>query len=96
MSFSPTMVAALVALLVSLSATYNAYMLRGGKLAWSQVLTTLATVCLTLSIVFTQTGVVLPLVGNVKILSASPSDILYIIGFLLLFAASLKLRYSLK
>lgn len=88
MLLSPAMVAALVALLVSLSATYNAYMLRGGKLAWSQVLTALATVFLMFSIVLPQT--------NITILSASSSDILYIAGFLLLFAASLKLRYSLK
>ena len=87
MGLTPAMVAAIVALLVSLSATYNAYVLRGGRLAWSQVLTALATVCLMLSIVLPLTGISLP---------TRSAEILSILGFLLLFAGSLKLRNSLK
>lgn len=78
-------IAAVIALLVSVSATYNAYVLRGGKLAWSQVLTALATVALMLSLVLGQVA------EWVKL-----SDPLAILGFLLLFAGSLKLRNSLK
>lgn len=96
MGLTPAMVAAIVALLVSLSATYNAYMLRGGRLAWSQVLTALATVCLMLSIVLPQTGNSLPAVDGLKVLSVSTSELLSILGFILLFIGSLKLRYSLK
>lgn len=78
-------ISAIIALLVSVSATYNAYVLRGGKLAWSQVLTALATVSLMLSLVLGQVE------GWARL-----SDPLAILGFLLLFAGSLKLRNSLK
>ena len=96
MGLTPAMVAAIVALLVSLSATYNAYMLRGGRLAWSQVLTALATVSLMFSLVLPQAENSFPVLRSIRILSATPSEILYILGFLLLLVGSLKLRYSLK
>ena len=96
MGLTPAMVAAIIALLVSLLATYNAYVLRGGRLAWSQVLTALATVSLMFSLVLPQAESSLPVLKGLRIFSATPAEVLYILGFLLLFVGSLKLRYSLK
>ncbi|MBI2326938.1 hypothetical protein HYU92_01320 [Candidatus Curtissbacteria bacterium] len=89
-------VAALIALLVSISATYNAYVLRGGRLAWSQVLTALGTVCLMFSLVLPQSAILVKLTAQLGNFSTTLSGLLYILGFLLLFSGSLKLRASLK
>ena len=96
MELSVPTVAATIALLVSISATYNAYMLRGGRLAWSQVLTALGTICLMLSLVIPQSAAVWPSVKENTMFGASLPELFYIVGFLLLFSGSLKLRSSLK
>ena len=83
--------AASIALLICASAIYNAYKLRGGKLAWSEILIALAMLSFTLSLIL---DLVLPdprLIKSVKL-----TDSLFILGFILLFVASLKLRFSLK
>ena len=82
---------AFIALLISISATYNAYILRGGRLAWSEVLIALGMVAMMFSLVFTA---YLP--STRFILGMRVSDSLFILGFLLLLAASMKLRSSLK
>lgn len=96
MEFSIANVAATIALLVSVSSTYNAYMLRGGRLAWSQILTALGTICLMLSLVIPQSTAVWPFIVDNSLLGANLPEALYISGFLLLFGGSLKLRSSLK
>lgn len=92
--FNVSTIAAVIALLFSISATFNAYVLRGGKLAWSQVLTALGAVALMFSLVLPQSFLIVYLT-NVNFLGAGPSDILYILGFLLLLVGSLRLRSSL-
>lgn len=89
-------VAATIALLVSVSTTYNAYMLRGGKLAWSQILTALGTISLMLSLVIPQSTAIWPFVEDNDILGANLPELFYILGFLFLLTGSLKLRSSLK
>jgi hypothetical protein len=82
---------AIIALLISASAIYNAYRLRGGKLAWSEILIALGMISVTISLIL---DLFLPdprLVKSVKL-----TDFFFISGFVLLFAASLKLRFSLK
>jgi len=86
----PTVVAFL-ALLIAISATYNAYILRGGKLAWSQVLIVLGMI----SLVFSQ--ILGLIVEDVKIYGAvTLTNTLFILGFVLLLSASLKLRHAVK
>lgn len=80
-----------LALLVSLSATYNAYLLRGGKLALSEVFIALGMVSLVVSLV-----VELSLPEAEFILGMAASEPFFILGFVLLLAASLKLRSSIK
>jgi len=83
--------AAAIALLICASAIYNAYRLRGGKLAWSEILIALGMLSFTLSLIL---DLFLPdprLIGGVKL-----TDFFFIFGFILLFTASLKLRFSLK
>jgi hypothetical protein len=87
---NPTIIIFLIAVLVSASAIYNTYLLRGGKLAWSQVMIVMAMISFIFSIIFPE---VLP---GKKFLGISISDVSYTLGFLLLLAASLKLRFSLK
>lgn len=96
MEFNVSTVAAIIALLVSLSATYNAYILRGGKLAWSQVLTAFGTVSLMFSIVISNSAFFKTYsVDNSSFVSRSP-ELLYIAGFIFLFLGTWKLRTSLK
>lgn len=77
--------------LVSASAVYNAYILRGGKLAGSQILMALAMVSFMFSVVLTN------FVGDIEIYTnVTLSDALFIAGFALLFIASLRLRSSFK
>ncbi|MEX2027890.1 MAG: hypothetical protein WD988_00125 [Candidatus Curtissbacteria bacterium] len=78
-------------ILVSASAVYNAYILRGGKLAGSQIFMALGMVSFMLSVVLTN------FVGDVEIYdNVLVSDVLFIVGFALLFAASLRLRSSFR
>jgi len=91
MDISTSTVTAIIALLISISATYNAYLLRGGKLAWSQILIVLGMISFMLSLVF---EIFLPdfrLVQNTAI-----TDVLLVMGFIFLLVASLKLRSSLR
>lgn len=95
MEINVSTLAAIIALLVSISATYNAYVLRGGKLAWSQVLTALGTVSLMFALVLPLSE--MPLFYKpLGFVNASIPDALYIMGFIFLFVGSLRLRYSLK
>jgi len=83
--------AAIIALLISASATYNAYRLRGGKLAWSEVLIAFSMISFTVSLVLNLFLSDPKLFNNVKV-----TDFFFILGFVFLFAASLRLRFSLK
>lgn len=78
-----------IAVLVSLSAVYNAYILRGGKLAGSQILMALGMVSFMLSVVLSRFVSDMEIYKNISV-----SDSLFILGFVLLFAASLRLRAS--
>lgn len=91
MELSISTIVAGIALLICLSATYNAILLRGGRLAWSQVLIVLAMISLMLSLVLVRFLGGQPLIQN-----ATLSDILFVLGFVLLLAASLKLHSSLR
>ena len=83
---------AVIVLFIATSATYNAYLLRGGKLAWSEILIAIGMIFLVLSQLFVAQFLPNPLVfQNIKI-----SDIIFILGFVILLLASLKLRSSLK
>ena len=91
MDISTSTITAAITLLISISATYNAYLLRGGKLAWSQVLIALGMISFMLSIVF---EIFLPdsrFVQNTII-----TDVLFVLGFVFLLLASLKLRSALR
>ncbi len=91
LGFSVSTLVFIIALLISASATYNAYMLRGGKLAGSQVLMALGMISFMLSVAMTR---FLPNLVIYK--SISLSDSLFVLGFILLFIASLRLRASFK
>ncbi|MDO8487672.1 MAG: hypothetical protein Q7S45_05240 [Candidatus Curtissbacteria bacterium] len=80
-----------IAVLVSLSAVYNAYILRGGKLAGSQIFMALGMVSFMLSVVLSRFVSDLEIYKNISV-----SDSLFILGFVLLFVASLRLRASFK
>lgn len=88
---SSSIIIFLIAVLVSVSAVYNAYILRGGKLAMSQILTALGMVSFMLAIVLSRFVPDTEIYRNISV-----SDSLFIIGFLLLFVASLRLRASFK
>ena len=81
----------LLLLLIAASTTYNAYLLRGGKLAMSQILMVLGMLCL----IFSQ---LLGVVGmeNIVIYQLSLQNILFVLGFVFFLASSLKLRYAIK
>ncbi len=91
MKLSVSTVVAIITLLISISATYNAFLLRGGKFAWSQVLIVLAMIYLMLSMVLDRFLPKGALVG-----SATYSDILFVLGFVLLLIASVRLNSALK
>ncbi|GEM_PF-4734572 len=80
-----------IAVLVSLSAVYNAYILRGGRLAESQVFMALGMVSFMLAVVLSRFVPDMEIYKNI-----SASDSLFILGFILLFVASLRLRASFK
>ncbi|OGD96194.1 hypothetical protein A3F02_02340 [Candidatus Curtissbacteria bacterium RIFCSPHIGHO2_12_FULL_38_9b] len=91
MEISVASVTTLLVLLISVSATYNAFLLRGGKLAWSQVLIVMGMVSLLLSLVLPR---FLPDPRIIR--NANLSDLLFIVGFIFLLLASVKLHTALK
>jgi hypothetical protein len=84
-------VVAFIALLIAVSATYNAYMLRGGRLAWSQVLMVMGMIVLIFSLVLGQVMPDIVLFGDLTL-----TNLLFVLGFVLLLSASLKLRHAFK
>lgn len=84
-------VVAAILILICASATYNALLLRGGRLAASQILIVLAMVSLLLSLLSARFLADEPILGQ-----ASLGDMLFILGFLLLLYASVKLHSALK
>lgn len=86
-----TVLLVIIALLISASATYNAYLLRGGKLALSEVFIALGMVIFIISFVIR-----LRMPDLTAFLGIYVSDLFFILGFILLLAASLKLRSSLR
>ncbi len=78
-------------LLIATSTIYNAYLLRGGKLAMSQILMVLGMVCL----IFSQLLEVIGMDG-VMIFQLSLQNILFVLGFVFFLASSLKLRFAIK
>lgn len=80
-----------IALLISVSATYNAYILRGGKLAWSELLIALGMIALIISQVADR---FLP--DPIVIAGLTITDVLYILGFICFLIASFNLRASFK
>jgi ABC-type spermidine/putrescine transport system permease subunit I len=91
MDISTSTITAIITLLISISATYNAYLLRGGKLAWSQVLIALGMISFMLSLIF---EIFMPdsrLVQNTVV-----TDALLVLGFVFLLLATLKLRSALR
>lgn len=91
MSITTTTIAALIAILVCALATYNAYRLRGGKMALSQVLIALGMITLTFSLIVARLGADFELVDTIK-----TSDLLFMVGFLFVLLASLRMMASLK
>lgn len=86
-----TILLVIIALLICASATYNAYLLRGGKMALSEVFIALGMVSFVIAFVIR-----LGYPDSTLILDVLVSDLIFILGFVLLLAASLKLRSSLK
>ena len=79
-----------IAFLTSISATFNAVLLRGGRLAWSQVFIVLAMISFMLSVIL-ERYLTEPVVQNFSL-----GGIFFVFGFGLLLLASLKLHSSLK
>lgn len=90
MDLKVSTIAAIIAILTSALATYNAFLLRGGKLAWSEVFIALGMMAFTFSLVL---NFFLP---PLMFSEARVSDLLFILGFIFLFVASLKLRFALR
>lgn len=86
-----TILLVIIALLICASATYNAYLLRGGKLALSEVFIALGMVAFIVSFVIRLGYGDLTLFLDVMV-----ADLIFILGFVLLLLASLKLRSSFK
>lgn len=85
-----TIILVIMALLISVSATYNAYLLRGGKLALSEVLIALGMISFVISFVL-RLGFF-----DLTIAAFPTADLFFILGFVLLLVASFRLRASLK
>lgn len=84
-------IVAIFALLIATSATYNAYLLRGGKLAVSELLIAVGMIFLMMSQVTSQ------FLPNPKVIQdLSASDLVFLGGFVILLVASLKLRSSIE
>ena len=80
-----------IALLIAVSATYNAYLLRGGKMAWSEILIVLGMVSLIFSLVLGRFLADWLIFQNLTL-----TDGLFVLGFLFLLAATFKLRSAIK
>jgi hypothetical protein len=91
MGFTITSIIVILALLVCLTATYNAYLLRGGKMALSQVYVALGMVVLVFSLALANMGLDYAIFSDLK-----ASELLFMGGFLLLLLGSLRVRSSLK
>ncbi|MBI3342152.1 hypothetical protein HY024_03435 [Candidatus Curtissbacteria bacterium] len=91
MSLTTTTVASLVAILVCVLATYNAYRLRGGKMALGQILMALGMIALLFSLLVDRLGADFQLVETLK-----ASDLFYVAGFLLMLLSSLRMMAALK
>ena len=91
MSFTISTIIVILALLVCVSATYNASLLRGGKLALSQVYMALGMVVLMFSLALDNLGIDYGIFDDLQ-----ASDLLFMGGFLLLLLGSLRVRSSLK
>lgn len=91
MGFTITSIIVILALLVCVSAVYNAYLLRGGKMALSQVYMALGMVVLVFSLVLNAMDLDYPVFSDLK-----ASNLLFMGGFLLLLLGSLRVRSSLK
>ena len=89
MNFST--IVAIMTLLIATSATYNAYLLRGGRLAVSELLIAISMVFLMFSEIIVQ------FLPNIKVIQdLSISDLIFLGGLVILLLASLKLRLSIK
>lgn len=86
-----TILLVIIVLLICASAVYNAYLLRGGKMALSEVFIALGMVAFIISFVVRLGYPDLTLFLDVLV-----SDLIFILGFVFLLVASLKLRSSLK
>ena len=86
-----TILLVIIALLISASATYNAYLLRGGKMAFSEVFIALGMITLIIAFILR-----LRFPNTVLLAGVTLSDGVFILGFVLLLVASLRLRTSLK
>lgn len=90
MNLTPVVVLVFFSLLIAISAIYNAYLLRGGRLAWSQLFIVFGM----LSLVFSQVWIFF--LPNWQVVpSFTVTDILFLLGFIFLLFASVKLRLSL-
>ena len=78
-------------LLIATYRTYTSYLLRGGKLAWSQVFTVMGILALVFSVVVDSVLPALKLSETV-----SNGEILYILGLVLILVSSVKLRHAFK
>lgn len=86
-----TILLVIIALLICASAVYNAYLLRGGKMALSEVFIALGMVAFIISFVVRLGYPDLTILPDVMV-----ADLIFILGFVFLLVASLKLRSSLK
>ncbi len=84
------MIISFLALLIAISAIYNAYLLKGGKLAWSEIYIVLGMVSLIFSLILPR------FLPDFKVLNFSVNDLLFVLGFVFLLFATFKLRSSLK
>ena len=91
MVLTTTTVASVIAILVCALATYNAYRLRGGKMALSQVLIAFGMITLTFSLIVDRLGADFRLVETLRV-----SDMLFMAGFMLMLLASLRMMAALK
>ena len=86
-----TILLVILGLLICASATYNAYLLRGGKMALSEVSIALGMVSFVIAFVIRLAYPHLAVRAGVLV-----SDVVFILGFVLFLAASLQLRSSFK
>lgn len=93
MDLSVSLVVAFIAFLVSISATYNAYLLRGGKFAASEIMIALGMVVLMFSLLMDKLFV---LPNPVVIGDFHVTDAVFTFGLVLFLIASFRLRSAFK